>query len=146
MKLSELKEQIKELYLQEETAKEIDQVTDAYKNLAKAKEEAGVSENKITVAEFKEYLRNEILSEINEEEEETPDEEVEVEPTIPEPPLNKRDALDDIGDQLVLLAKKAKETGEEELANQILNSAKFTEKKEFKAVSQDVGVQDRGES
>ena len=146
MKLSELKEQIKELYLQEETAKEIDQVTDAYKNLAKAKEEAGVSENKITVAEFKEYLRNEILSEINEEEEETPDEEVEVEPTIPEPSLNKRDALDDIGDQLVLLAKKAKETGEEELANQILNSAKFTEKKEFKAVSQDVGVQDRGES
>jgi hypothetical protein len=140
MKLSELKEQIKELYLQEETEITVNTTKDA------AEVGKKLPNAKITVAEFKEYLRNEILSEINEEEEETPDEEVEVEPTIPEPSLNKRDALDDIGDQLVLLAKKAKETGEEELANQILNSAKFTEKKEFKAVSQDVGVQDRGES
>ena len=141
MKLSELKEQIKELYLQEETEITVNEVGEKLPNA------------KITVTEFKEYLHNEILSEINEEEEEasddveieTSDEEVEAEPTIPEPTLDKRDALDDIGDQLVLLAKKAKETGEEELANQILNSAKFTEKKEFKAVSQDVGVQDRGE-
>lgn len=43
MKLSELKEQIKELYsLQEETAEEINAIADAYKNVANAKKEAGI--------------------------------------------------------------------------------------------------------
>ena len=140
MKLSESKEQIKELYLHEEP-----EVT-----VNSSKEAAEVGEKlpnaKIKVAEFKNYLRNEILAEIAEQEDEevSDDIEVEADPVIPEPTLDKRGVLDDIGDELVLLAKKAKETGEEELANQILNSAKFTEKKEFQAVSKDVGVTDRG--
>tara|TARA_Y100000385_G_C12877069_1_gene544126 strand:- start:311 stop:772 length:462 start_codon:yes stop_codon:yes gene_type:complete len=153
MKLSELKEQIKELYLQEENSVEdIEAKTKATQDLTAATQEL----NKVTMSEFKNYLRQEILAEIAEQEDEeevsddveieTPDGEAEVEPISPELTPNKRDTLDDIGDQLVLLAKKAKETGEEELANQILNSAKFTEKKEFQAVSQDVGVQDRGAS
>ena len=145
MKLSKLKEQIKELYLQEETEITVNTAEDA------AEVGKKLPNAKITVKEFKNYLRNEILTEIAEQDEEENvelgdlDGEEEVEPISPEPTLDKRDTLDDIGDQLVSLAKKAKATGEEELANQILNSAKFTEKKEFQAVSQDVGVQDRGE-
>jgi len=156
MKLSELKKQIKELYsLQEETAEEVNAIADAYKNVAKAKKEAGMQEGKITKSQFKEYLRQEILAEISEQEDEeetsdnidveVPGEEVETEPITPDLTLNKRDVLDDIGDELVVLAKQAKEVGEEELANQILNSAKFTEKKEFQAVAKDVGVPNRGE-
>ena len=145
MKLSELKEQIKELYLQEENSvKDIEAQTQATQDLTVATKEL----NKVTTSEFKNYLRNEILAEIAEEEDEevSDDIEVETDPVIPEPTLDKRGILDEIGDELVLLAKKAKEAGEEELANQILNSAKFTEKKEFQAVSKDVGVTDRGAS
>lgn len=144
MKLSELKEQIKELYLQEENSvKDIEAQTKATQDLTAATKEL----NKVTMSEFKNYLRNEILAEIAEEDEEVSDNiEVETDPIIPEPTLDKRGILDDIGDELVLLAKKAKEAGEEELANQILNSAKFTEKKEFQAVSKDVGIADRGAS
>lgn len=145
MKLSELKEQIKELYLQEENSvKDIEAQTQATQDLTVATKEL----NKVTTSEFKNYLRNEILAEIAEEEDEevSDDIEVETDPVIPEPTLDKRGILDEIGDDLVLLAKKAKEAGEEELANQILNSAKFTEKKEFQAVSKDVGVTDRGAS
>jgi len=144
MKLSELKEQIKELYLQEENSVEdIEAQTKATQDLTAATKEL----NKVTMSEFKNYLRNEILAEIAEEDEEVSDNiEVETDPIIPEPTLDKRGILDDIGDELVLLAKKAKEAGEEELANQILNSAKFTEKKEFQAVSKDVGITDRGAS
>ena len=140
MKLSELKEQIKELHLlQEETEITVKNTKDA-EQMAKK-----VPNAKITVAEFKNYLRNEILAEIDEEDEEVSDD-IETDLVVPEPTLDKRGILDEIGDELVLLAKKAKEAGEEELANQILNSAKFTEKKEFQAVSKDVGVTDRGAS
>jgi len=154
MKLSELKKQIKELYLQEEnnSVEDIKAQTQATRDLTDATKEL----NKVTMSEFKSYLRQEILAEISEQEDEeevsddveveTSDEEVEAEPITPEPTPDKRNMLDDIGDELVLLAKKAKATGEEELANQILNSAKFTEKKEFQAVSKDVGVTDRGTS
>mgnify|MGYP000474472545 FL=1 len=143
MKLSELKQHIKELYLQEEdSVQDIEAKTKATQELTAATQDL----NKVTKSQFKEYLRNEILAEIAEQEDEevSDDIEVEADPVIPEPTLDKRGVLDDIGDELVLLAKKAKETGEEELANQILNSAKFTEKKEFQAVSKDVGVTDRG--
>jgi len=148
MKLSELKEQIKELYLQQE---------DITVNTAEEAAEVGkvLPDAKIKVAEFKEFLRQEILAEITEQEDEeetsdnidveVPDEEVETEPITPDLTPNKRDVLDNIGDELVMLAKQAKEAGEEELANQILNSAKFTEKKEFQAVAKDVGVPNRGE-
>ncbi len=145
MKLSELKQHIKELYLQEEdSVQDIEAKTKATQELTAATQDL----NKVTKSQFKEYLRNEILAEIAEQEDEevSDDIEVEADPAIPEPTLDKRGVLDDIGDELVLLAKKAKETGEEELANQILNSAKFTEKKEFQAVSKDVGVTDRGTS
>ncbi len=145
MKLSELKKQIKELYLQEENSVEdIEAQTKATQDLTAATKEL----NKIKMSEFKNYLRNEILAEIAEEEDEEvfDNSEVEIDPVIPEPTLDKRGVLEDIGDELVLLAKKAKEAGEEELANQILNSAKFTEKKEFQAVSKDVGITDRGAS
>jgi len=152
MKLSKLKEQIKELYLQQE---------DITVNTAEEAAEVGkvLPDAKIKVAEFKEFLRQEILAEITEQEDEeetsdnidvevpdveVPDEEVETEPITPDLTPNKRDVLDNIGDELVMLAKQAKEAGEEELANQILNSAKFTEKKEFQAVAKDVGVPNRG--
>ena len=149
MKLSELKKQIKELYLQEEnnSVEDIEAKTKATQDLTAATQEL----NKVTMKEFKNYLRQEILAEITEQEDEeetsdeveveTSDEEVETEPITPD----KRDMLDTIGDELVVLAKQAKEAGEEELANQILNSAKFTEKKEFQAVAKDVGVPNRGE-
>lgn len=143
MKLSELKQHIKELYLQEEdSVQDIEAKTKATQELTAATQDL----NKVTKSQFKEYLRNEILAEIAEQEDEevSDDIEVEADPVTPELTLDKRGVLDDIGDELVLLAKKAKETGEEELANQILNSAKFTEKKEFQAVSKDVGVTDRG--
>ena len=55
-------------------------------------------------------------------------------------------ALDDIGDTLVQLARKAKDVDERELANQILNSAKFAKKTEFKKIEKDAGVGEEGEA
>ena len=55
-------------------------------------------------------------------------------------------ALDDIGDTLVTLARKAKDVDERELANQILNSAKFAKKTEFKKIEKDAGVGEEGEA
>ena len=70
MKLSELKEQIKELYLQEENSVEdIEAQTKATQDLTAATKEL----NKVTMSEFKNYLRNEILAEIAEEDEEVSD-------------------------------------------------------------------------
>jgi hypothetical protein len=66
MKLSELKEQIKELYLQEENSVEdIEAKTKATQDLTAATQEL----NKVTMKEFKNYLRQEILAEITEQEE-----------------------------------------------------------------------------
>jgi len=45
--------------------------------------------------------------------------------------------IDAITDELVKLAKDAKEAGQTELANQILNSAKFSAKTEFKKVEKE---------
>ena len=141
MKLSELKKQIKELYLHEEP-----EVT-----VNSSKEAAEVGEKlpnaKIKVAEFKNYLRNEILAEITEQEDEEVelgdlDGEEEIEATIDEPVVDKALELDDIGDTLVQLAKRAKDVDERELANQILNSAKFAKKTEFKKVEKDAGIGD----
>lgn len=149
MKLSELKEQIKELYLQEQNSVEdIEAQTKATQDLTAAKKELKA----VTMSEFKNYLRNEILAEIAEQEDEeevsddveieTSDEEVEAEPTTPELPQDPALELDDIGDTLLLLAKKAKKVGERELANQILNSTKFAKKTEFKKVQKDAGIGD----
>ena len=49
------------------------------------------------------------------------------------------------GDDLVDLARKAKNAGQIELANQILNSAKFAKKTEFKKVEKDAGIGEEGE-
>ena len=92
-------------------------------------------------------LRNEIVAEIAEAEEENVelgdlDGEEEIEATIDEPVVDKALELDDIGDTLVRLARKAKDVDERELANQILNSAKFAKKTEFKKVEKDAGIGD----
>ena len=65
--------------------------------------------------------------------------------TIEEPAQDKALELDDIGDTLVQLARRAKDVDERELANQILNSAKFAKKTEFKKVEKDAGIGDEGE-
>jgi hypothetical protein len=142
MKLSELKKQIKELHsLQEETEVTVNSPEDA------AKVGRELPNAKIKVAEFKNYLRNEILAEITEQEDEEVelgdlDGEEEIEATIDEPVVDKALELDDIGDTLVQLAKRAKDVDERELANQILNSAKFAKKTEFKKVEKDAGIGD----
>ena len=144
MKLSELKKQIKELYLHEENSVEdIEAQTKATQDLTAATKEL----NKVTMSEFKNYLRNEILAEIAEQEEENIklgdlDGEEEIETTIDEPVVDKALELDDIGDTLIRLARKAKDVDERELANQILNSAKFAKKTEFKKVEKDAGIGD----
>ena len=143
MKLSELKEQIKELYsLQEKTEITVNDAEEAEKIAKK------VPNAQITVKEFKNYLRNEILAEITEQDEDESvelgdlDGEEEIEATIDEPVVDKALELDDIGDTLVQLARKAKDVDERELANQILNSAKFAKKTEFKKVEKDAGIGD----
>ena len=144
MKLSELKQHIKELYLQEEdSVQDIEAKTKATQELTAATQDL----NKVTKSQFKEYLRNEILAEIAEAEEENVelgdlDGEEEIEATIDEPVVDKALELDDIGDTLVRLARKAKDVDERELANQILNSAKFAKKTEFKKVEKDAGIGD----
>ena len=94
-------------------------------------------------SEFKEYLKNEILREINEAEEETIDiettktDDIEVDvkdEIVPGGIDDKTIYLDEIGDELVVLAKKAKDINELELSNQILNSAKFAKRTEFKDI------------
>ena len=94
-------------------------------------------------SEFKEYLKNEILREINEAEEETIDiettktDDIEVDvkdEIVPGGIDDKTIDLDEIGDELVVLAKKAKDIAELELSNQILNSAKFAKRTEFKDI------------
>ena len=70
-------------------------------------------------------------------------EDVEVE-DVPEE-KDKALELDDIGDTLVTLARRAKDVEERELANQILNSAKFAKKTEFKKVEKDAGIGEEGE-
>ena len=143
MKLSELKEQIKELYsLQEKTEITVNDAEEAEKIAKK------VPNAKITVAEFKSFLKEEILETLNEQEE---DENVElgdlegeedITTSIEEPAQDKALELDDIGDTLVKLARRAKDVNERELANQILNSAKFAKKTEFKKVEKDAGIGD----
>ena len=87
----------------------------------------------------------EILREMNEEEEEEgEDVEVDAEEEVisDEPEFEGGESTEDnissISDDLVELAKKAKESGELELANQILNSAKFANKTKLKDVEAEI--------
>ena len=160
MKKSEFKEYLKTeiLRMQEATDEEINKQKELNKELEKTKELTSTMENKITKSEFKEYLRNEILREINEQEEDDTEldggdielgdleGEEEIEATVDPGESDKALALDDIGDQLVTLARKAKDVDERELANQILNSAKFAKKTEFKKIEKDAGVGEEEEA
>ena len=155
MKKSEFKEYLKTeiLKMQEASDADIAKQKELNAELEKTKElKSDVNENKVTKAEFKEYLRQEILREINEQEEDDLEldggdielgdleGEEEIEATVDPGESDKALELDDIGDQLVTLARKAKDVDERELANQILNSAKFAKKTEFKKIEKDAGV------
>ena len=150
MKKSEFKEYLKTeiLKMNEATKEEVDMQKELNAELEKTKElTAGMKEGKMKKSEFKEYLRNEILAEIAEQEEEevdaeeevtTDDEELDIEDeaSFEFEPTGEGD-IDAITDELVKLAKDAKTLGQTELANQILNSAKFSAKTEFKKVEKE---------
>ncbi len=151
MKRSEFKEYLKTeiLKMNEVSQDKIDQQAEFNDELEKTQKlQKGMKmEGKVKKSQFKEYLRNEILAEIAEQDEENVelgdlDGEEEIEATIDEPVVDKALELDDIGDTLVRLARKAKDVDERELANQILNSAKFAKKTEFKKVEKDAGIGD----
>ena len=149
MKKSEFKEYLKTeiLKMNEATAEEVDMQKELNAELEKTKELTSQMEGKVKKSEFKEYLRNEILAEIAEAEEEevdaeeevtTDDEELDIEDeaSFEFEPTGEGD-IDAITDELVKLAKDAKTLGQTELANQILNSAKFSAKTEFKKVEKE---------
>ena len=152
MKKSEFKEYLKTeiLKMQEASSKDIENQKELNAELEKTKKlQASMKEGVVKKSEFKEYLRNEILAEIAEQEEvdvETDVElgdlggEEEITATVNPGESSKALELDDIDDTLVTLAKRAKDVDERELANQILNSAKFAKKTEFKKVEKDAGV------
>ena len=145
MKKSEFKEYLKTeiLKMNEATAEEVDMQKELNAELEKTKELTSQMEGKVKKSEFKEYLRNEILAEIAEQEEEEVDVEAEEEIDaetfdFDEPSFGEEEGdIDAITDALVKLAKDAKEAGQTELANQILNSAKFSAKTEFKKVEKE---------
>ena len=151
MKKSEFKEYLKTeiLKMQEVSDADIEKQKEYNAELEKTKKLQGVKETKVSKTKFKEYLRQEILAEIAEQEEEDIElgdleGEEEIAATIEEPAQDKALELDDIGDTLVQLARRAKDVDERELANQILNSAKFAKKTEFKKVEKDAGIGDEG--
>ena len=164
MKKSEFKEYLKTeiLRMQEATDEEINKQKELNKELEKTKELTSTMENKITTSEFKEYLKQEILREM--ELTEAPDDDgadieldgedvslddlegEDINAVVDPGESDKALALDDIGDTLVQLARKAKDVDERELANQILNSAKFAKKTEFKKIEKDAGVGEEGEA
>ena len=161
MKKSEFKEYLRTeiLKMNEATAEDVKNQKEYNAELEKTKElEDSMNEYKVTKSEFKEYLRNEILREINEQEEEDIEldggdielgdleGEDDINAVVDPGESDKALALDDIGDTLVQLARKAKDVDERELANQILNSAKFAKKTEFKKIEKDAGVGEEGEA
>lgn len=162
MKKSELKEYLKNevLKMNEASTEEVDNQKELNKELEKTKQLTSTMEGKMKKSEFKEYLKNEILSEIGnidpgtepksflrkkgdsvqlEEEEEididvTDDLGIEDEISIEEP-TPEESTLDGMTDELVAIARKAKNAGFTELANQILNSAKFASKTQFDSIT-----------
>ena len=157
MKKSEFKEYLRTeiLKMNEATDEEINKQKELNKELEKTKELTSTMEGKITKSEFKEYLKNEILREMNEQEE---DEELEgdledigdidvtdqVDFDVDPEEESDADELDTLSDDLVDLAKKAKDAGAVELANQILNSAKFANKTKIKSAEKQAGLDQEG--
>ena len=167
MKKSELKEYLKNevLRMSEATSKEIDNQKELNKELEITKKLTSTMEGKMKRSEFKEYLKNEILAEAGnidpgsepksfkkekpdyvqlEEEEEIEDievdvtDDVEVEDEVSLEPTPDEATLDGMTDELVVIARRAKQAGFVELANQILNSAKFSSKTQFDAITPEV--------
>jgi len=155
MKKSEFKEYLKTeiLKMQEASDADIAKQKELNAELEKTKElKADTMEGKVKKSEFKEYLKNEILREISEQEEEDIDVDLDVDADT--------DLGDDLGgeleiedpgtdisglsDELVDLAKKAKDAGAIELANQILNSAKFANKTKIKSAEKEAGLSTEG--
>lgn len=149
MKKSEFKEYLKtEILKMHEAEIEVDSAEKAAEvadEIPDAKIKV-TGEAKVRKSDFKNYLRTEILREINEAEEE----DVEVDAEVDEDPVDaetfnfdepsfdgEEGDVDAITDALVKLAKDAKTAGQVELANQILNSAKFSAKTEFKKVEKE---------
>jgi len=132
MNKSEFKEYLKtEILNMTEVEIEVDS---AGKAAEVAKE---IPDAKIKLSEFKNFLREEILQGLAEQEDETSPSEIDAEEfdfDKPEFEPTGTDDIDDITDGLVELAKKAKDINQIELANQILNSAKFSSKTQFKDV------------
>jgi len=156
MKKSEFKEYLKNeiLAMNEASQEEVDMQKELNAELEKTKElTASMKEGKVKKSEFKEYLRNEILREINEQEEEEIDVDLtdlenigdadvtdQVDFDIDPKETSDADELDTLSDDLVDLAKKAKDAGAIELANQILNSAKFANKTKIKSAEKQAGL------
>ena len=167
MKKSELKEYLKNevLRMSEATSKEVDTQKELNKELEITKKLTSTMEGKMKKSEFKEYLKTEILAEIGnidpgvepksflrrkadsvqlEEEEEIEDievdvtDDVEIEDEVVVEPTPDEATLDGMTDELVAIARRAKEAGFVELANQILNSAKFSSKTQFDAITPEV--------
>lgn len=148
MKKSEFKEYLKTeiLKMNEATKEEVDMQKELNAELEKTQKlTSDMKESKVKKSVFKEYLKQEILREINEAEEVDAKEEVatdseefnlEDETSFEFEPTGEGD-IDAITDELVKLAKDAKNAGQVELANQILNSAKFSAKTEFKKVEKE---------
>ena len=165
MKKSELKEYLKTEILQmsEATKEEVDTQKELNAELEKTKELTSTMEGKMKKSEFKEYLKSEILAEFHgnidpgtepksflrkkpdyvqlEEEDEIDidvTDDVEVEDEVSLEPTPDEATLDGMTDELVVIARRAKEAGFVELANQILNSAKFSSKTQFDAITPEV--------
>ena len=156
MKKSEFKEYLKTeiLKMQEATQEEVDMQKELNAELEKTKElQSSMMEGKVKKSEFKEYLRNEILREMNEQEEEEEDIDVDMDLGgdlegddlgVDLEPESTGDDISGLSDELVDLAKKAKDAGAIELANQILNSAKFANKTKIKSAEKEAGLSTEG--
>ena len=157
MKKSEFKEYLKTeiLKMSEASQKDVDLQKDLNAELEKTKAlMADMSEGKIKKSEFKEYLRNEILREMNEQEEDIDvDLDVDADTDLGGDDegfdgnfeMEEEGAdISGLSDELVDLAKKAKDAGAIELANQILNSAKFANKTKIKSAEKEAGLSTEG--
>ena len=164
MKKSEFKEYLKTEILQmsEATKEEVDTQKELNAELEKTKELTSTMEGKMKKSEFKEYLKSEILAEFHgnidpgtepksflrkkpdyvqlEQEEIDIDvtDDVEIEDEVSLEPTPDEATLDGMTDELVAIARRAKNAGFVELANQILNSAKFSSKTQFDAITPEV--------
>ncbi len=154
MKKSEFKEYLKNevIKMTEASDEDISKQQELNKELEKTKElMSNMMEGKMKKSEFKEYLKNEILREIDEQEEEMEDIGVGVDLEGEEESFDgsfemeeEGASIEDLSDELVDLAKKAKNAGAIELANQILNSAKFANKTKIKSAEKEAGLSAEG--